>query len=1205
MAQSDPWDEEAANIQKSGHPLAATATVPDQDDYSIWNKTRQDASPSSPSGGWRDNIISGINAPDMTPDAPDTLKGRFERFGQRTASGLANTVLHPIDTAVSAIKPTQASTPQEMQQSLQGDVDTIKDYAAHPENLAGDVASAAIAGRLVHGANKVAGAVGSKIGSAPQGVVPGENYTPEHHKALSAVLARGTGMGKDFIAPDVATDIGSRVRQAAANSPQKAEVIQSGTPKDALAATQSVLEDAQHQIDYEHNQARGPVTNNPVDMKPVQDAIPTPKKFHGNAEGKALQTLRDRAGRVENLEDLNDFRQYLNQQTAPEYRKNAIAAGRSSVEDAALMDAATAARNHYYDSLQDATGLDFRGAKRAEGSLMKAQEALGNAAPGLVNKDTLANADKGKLETAADVAEGGSRFAHGGLPVVGYLAQKLRGTDLSQLQRQLKIGFSDLPNAQQYRGPLTSQVGRAPLKLPASVPANAPYGAPSQAAGSTGPAVPSTITPVPNQPLQLPAQSGPEGQGIPPAPQWDAPPPLNQASRFQRTNPPLPPNPTVTPAGRNIVTPNGEVIPDRPQLKAPEKPKKKNKEEDTFDGKTSAGAQVPSEVTALLHRTGAKITNNEAPTSQSVASVSPDDPNTINIDDKERFDKDKNAANQTLSHEAVHIWHNNLPPEIQKMIPMDDPKDPYHGDGYEPDELKQMRSLGVKLWNLPRERAATIIQKYAHMGGDNAPKEIKEAYGPWAKDLVDSPLSTVQETSADQQGINTAVRPPAPMQEMKIFGEGEGKPEKEDTPNGKREVLHGSKDREDLVEEAKAEAPHLEKGLKAVADQNKGAKFDAVRGEKSEGRLTEKIKREGQPVETVPDVLAGRIAVDSDEAKDAVVSDLKKHTTVVREKDEFKSGDSRFGFHAHKLQVKVSPKLSAEVQVVPKETAAQDDKQHPIYKQARTAELDGDTGKAKELASKAKEMNDGAKSRFDLRNKEKENADLPASRKRDSGDSGKRSGGGTDAGDKPERTPRGDGDGRGSSDNGGDGVRGDKSHRVGDKVTLPSGKSATVAYAPSKSSQLPTYRFKDEDGKTVEMRARDAESKVKKAEPVDDDKPKGWVGVDLDGSLATYDGWKGADHIGEPIPMMVSRVKKMLANGQDVRIFTARIDDDKSGSAKKAIESWARKHVGQTLPITNIKDRHMTALYDDRAIQVKRNQGHIMGSRKQATAESA
>jgi hypothetical protein len=53
---------------------------------------------------------------------------------------------------------------------------------------------------------------------------------------------------------------------------------------------------------------------------------------------------------------------------------------------------------------------------------------------------------------------------------------------------------------------------------------------------------------------------------------------------------------------------------------------------------------------------------------------------------------------------------------------------------------------------------------------------------------------------------------------------------------------------------------------------------------------------------------------------------------------------------------------------------------------------------------------------------------------------------------------------------------------------------------------------------------------------------QGWIGVDLDGTLAYYDHWRGAEHIGEPIPAMLERVKRWLADGKDVRIFTARVD---------------------------------------------------------------
>lgn len=107
----------------------------------------------------------------------------------------------------------------------------------------------------------------------------------------------------------------------------------------------------------------------------------------------------------------------------------------------------------------------------------------------------------------------------------------------------------------------------------------------------------------------------------------------------------------------------------------------------------------------------------------------------------------------------------------------------------------------------------------------------------------------------------------------------------------------------------------------------------------------------------------------------------------------------------------------------------------------------------------------------------------------------------------------------------------------------------------------------------------------------------GWIGVDLDGTLAHYDGWKGATHIGEPIPAMVARVKRWLADGLEVRIFTARIAilPNKPASdaldAREAIYTWCMKHVGAILPITCIKDFAMTELWDDRAVQVIPNTG--------------
>lgn len=109
----------------------------------------------------------------------------------------------------------------------------------------------------------------------------------------------------------------------------------------------------------------------------------------------------------------------------------------------------------------------------------------------------------------------------------------------------------------------------------------------------------------------------------------------------------------------------------------------------------------------------------------------------------------------------------------------------------------------------------------------------------------------------------------------------------------------------------------------------------------------------------------------------------------------------------------------------------------------------------------------------------------------------------------------------------------------------------------------------------------------------------GWIGVDLDGTLARYDGWKGEDHIGEPIEGMVKRVIEWQAAGFDVRIFTARVTENLTGNKSRLdpeqirtiIKKWCVKHLGFSLPITNVKDFHMIELWDDRCVQVIPNTG--------------
>ena len=102
----------------------------------------------------------------------------------------------------------------------------------------------------------------------------------------------------------------------------------------------------------------------------------------------------------------------------------------------------------------------------------------------------------------------------------------------------------------------------------------------------------------------------------------------------------------------------------------------------------------------------------------------------------------------------------------------------------------------------------------------------------------------------------------------------------------------------------------------------------------------------------------------------------------------------------------------------------------------------------------------------------------------------------------------------------------------------------------------------------------------------------GWVGVDLDGTLAVYDKWRGVFHIGAPIPQTVDLVKSLLEEGIEVRIFTARVQE--GSDAIEAIIRWCAEHIGVILPVTDRKDFSMVYMVDDRAVAVERNTGRFL-----------
>lgn len=104
----------------------------------------------------------------------------------------------------------------------------------------------------------------------------------------------------------------------------------------------------------------------------------------------------------------------------------------------------------------------------------------------------------------------------------------------------------------------------------------------------------------------------------------------------------------------------------------------------------------------------------------------------------------------------------------------------------------------------------------------------------------------------------------------------------------------------------------------------------------------------------------------------------------------------------------------------------------------------------------------------------------------------------------------------------------------------------------------------------------------------------GWIGVDLDGTLANYDGFRGLDHIGAPVPAMLNRVKAWLKAGIEVRIFTARASE--GARANDPIQKWLNDNGLPWLQVTNVKDYNMFQLWDDRAVRVEMNTGAIIAN---------
>jgi len=77
------------------------------------------------------------------------------------------------------------------------------------------------------------------------------------------------------------------------------------------------------------------------------------------------------------------------------------------------------------------------------------------------------------------------------------------------------------------------------------------------------------------------------------------------------------------------------------------------------------------------------------------------------------------------------------------------------------------------------------------------------------------------------------------------------------------------------------------------------------------------------------------------------------------------------------------------------------------------------------------------------------------------------------------------------------------------------------------------------------------------------------VSIDLDGVLAYYSGWKGAEHIGAPIPEGFELVEELYVIGYELLLSTVRLNPYATGimdpfvvngGALEVVQDWLEKH---------------------------------------------
>jgi 2'-5' RNA ligase len=1034
--------------------------------------------------------------------------------------------------------------------------------------------------------------------------VPEENFTPQHAQAHAAVIAEGNAAGDTgYIPNNIAQSTTSKVRQIAADNKPLVTAIKEGSPEDALAAHQAILDKAKREIDVRHNAALSPLADSPVDMTPVQKAIqPSKYELEGMdpSDASAIKDLQQRAGQIKTLRGLNEFRQQLS--TEDSTLRNPMAQGKSALYPQAVRKLYGAVRDAYYQALEGATGQDFQGDKRLEGSIIQEQRGLLNASPRLAAAEARESASKGFLGNAADVVEGKGSTSSG-IPIIGGVANKfadaLRGTKLKQIQRQLRTLYSDLPAESAPPAPPSFARPQLPPPQDSDAPftvENAGHGPeidPGSTAGVPVPQpVPATVTPAPAPTMQLPAQAGPEGSGIPPGPDTNPPPPVNEATARTRIQPlpenpqPVPPSPagfTVGPDGTAQRAPAGALPAPaaKPRAAAP-KPK-------------PAMSHPAGDVTGIDEASGLPIVRRRIP-----AATEPDGgaapaqaaaaPPVETAQPSLPFDQQRPAIQASANPDELRASAAEQKPVLKDLAEK-------AVEGVPGAEVEGMRVKDAESVENKADRGKPPETISDHLGarvsaptpeGVEQVKQNVESQLP----VTDADKITNNGLNADQYTVQTG-KPGEPNQQSELQvvtkpqaeamkatdglyekqKEAEAKGDTEKAASlGERIKKHFEKAKADVTgtsnDVAKQEKPAGEPRYKFGNTQhNIAADSEASKSlEQARARIKpEDLAGDGKDIGAGGNHVTVRYGIQDDDTS-GIKSFLEKQTPF----------DARLGpidsfpptKNSDGAAVLVAPVESPELHLLNAEIQKHGDfkeSDFPDYKPHATVAYVKPEAVSKYVGDKTTAGKTFRVDSVSISDRNGNHVDVPLK------------------GNQP-------------------GV-----FAKGDRVTLPDGRTGTVQFYDSKITK--NARVKADDGSMVtsvkgsELKPADA------AQPgADESHPEAkgdkWIGVDLDGTLASYDGFKGAGHIGEPIGPMLDRVKQWLKDGNNVKILTARVNEDPGGVARSAIEDWTQKHLGQKLPITDVKDQHMVALYDDRAVPVERNTGRLLAQHQPEDAHA-